>query len=193
MVQIKKAAVEDAIVESAGKLFRANGFSGTPMAAIARDAGVASSNIYVYFDSKMQLFYAVYEPWLRARTDEMLRDVRAQPNALAQIRCLLEWLWIDIPSADNYFSNNLMEALSTADKGERYTDACLLWFQGQIAMILREVSNGALAMGEAADLAFMMIMAFDGFSMQVRVSTTPSSRSVLDIFAQMLLTKLVLA
>ena len=55
----KKLAIFDSTLE----LIRHNGFHGTPMSMIAKEAGVAAGTIYHYFDSKdtliMELFFYV--------------------------------------------------------------------------------------------------------------------------------------
>ena len=51
-----------AIVQSAMRLFRENGYEATTMRAIAQDAGVSTGNAYYYFGSKEELvqqFYAI--------------------------------------------------------------------------------------------------------------------------------------
>jgi AcrR family transcriptional regulator len=187
MVQTKKASVQDAIIKSAANLFQAQGYSNTPMAAIARHAGVAVSNIYVYFGSKIALFYAVYEPWLECQFDRMLVDVRAQTAARAAVERLLEWIWVRIPSSDNYFSNNLMEAVSTAGADAAYSSALLYRCRARIADLLIEIGDGRLSAADAADIAMLIMMAFDGFAMKVRVSVEPPSGAVLAQFAVMVM------
>ncbi len=49
------------IIEAAARVFAQKGFSGTAMAEIADLAGVGKGTIYEYFDSKEELFFAVFE------------------------------------------------------------------------------------------------------------------------------------
>ena len=49
-----------AIVRSAMRLFRENGYEATTMRAIARDAGVSTGNAYYYFGSKEELIQQFY-------------------------------------------------------------------------------------------------------------------------------------
>ena len=49
------------IVEGARRLFLAQGFDAASMNAIAQEAGVSKGTLYVYFDSKEQLFEAIVE------------------------------------------------------------------------------------------------------------------------------------
>src|SRR5262249_6912705 len=47
------------IIEGARQVFLAQGFDGASMGQIAREAGVSKGTLYVYFDSKEDLFQVV--------------------------------------------------------------------------------------------------------------------------------------
>src|SRR5271155_6265390 len=47
------------IVQGAREIFLARGFDGASMSDVARAAGVSKGTLYVYFDSKEQLFEAL--------------------------------------------------------------------------------------------------------------------------------------
>ncbi|MGZ5843227.1 MAG: TetR/AcrR family transcriptional regulator, partial [Xanthobacteraceae bacterium] len=55
MAQIKKKEIRHAILDAAYKLFSKRGYSDTNIANIARTAGVAPANVYVYFPSKLEI------------------------------------------------------------------------------------------------------------------------------------------
>ena len=38
---------------------------------IARTAGISTANVYVYFESKLDILFAVYTPWLEDRLDRL--------------------------------------------------------------------------------------------------------------------------
>ncbi len=50
-----------AIIEAAARVFARQGYSGTVIADIAREARIGKGTIYEYFDSKEDLFFAVFE------------------------------------------------------------------------------------------------------------------------------------
>jgi AcrR family transcriptional regulator len=77
MVQHKKAAVRDAILEGAFRLFSEHGYAATTLAAIAKSAEVSQGNIYIYFGSKLEILYAIYDPWLRSRIEKLELDLAA--------------------------------------------------------------------------------------------------------------------
>ena len=55
------------IIESAAKVFAKKGFSGTVVADIATEAGIGKGTVYEYFNSKDDLFFAVFE-WFSQKT-----------------------------------------------------------------------------------------------------------------------------
>jgi AcrR family transcriptional regulator len=82
------------IVQAAGALFRAGGYAGVSMPAIASEAGVAVETIYRSFGSKAGLFQAVVEAAVAggaARADVPVEDrpaIRAvieEPDPLRQV------------------------------------------------------------------------------------------------------------
>jgi AcrR family transcriptional regulator len=59
-VQSEIAGKKKAILKSTLRIIRSNGFQGTPISLIAKDAGVASGTIYHYFPSKDALILELY-------------------------------------------------------------------------------------------------------------------------------------
>ena len=119
MVQVKKEAVRDAILEAAQKLFKSQGYAGATMSAIAREAGVAPATVYVYYESKLEVFFAIYDPWLRVKLDTLQAESRRIKQPQKRLEYLLMGLWRDVPRADNTFTNNLMQAASQARQASR--------------------------------------------------------------------------
>jgi AcrR family transcriptional regulator len=59
------AATRRAILDAADRLFEANGYAGTTMAAIATEAGVALKTVYVGFETKSGILRALWNARLR--------------------------------------------------------------------------------------------------------------------------------
>src|SRR5690606_28643504 len=76
MIQIKKHKVRDAILVSAFDLFCRKGYTATTMADIARQAEVNIGTLYVYFESKLAILYALYRPWQEEKLRELAESVR---------------------------------------------------------------------------------------------------------------------
>jgi AcrR family transcriptional regulator len=78
------------IMSGAQQVFLAQGFDGASMGEIARKAGVSKGTLYVYFESKEQLFMAIFEEACQAQAEQTLtlnsadRDVEA---ALTRFGC----------------------------------------------------------------------------------------------------------
>ena len=95
MVQVKKASVREAILDSAFRLFSDKGYSGSTLAQIAENAGVSTANVYVYFASKLDIVFAIYGPWLQERLDARVRHLlidEFQDTNPLQWHALLRWL-----------------------------------------------------------------------------------------------------
>jgi len=67
------AEKKKAIFESTLELIKDNGFHGTPMSMVAKEAGVAAGTIYHYFDSKERLMCELYS-YVKRRVIEAVRD-----------------------------------------------------------------------------------------------------------------------
>ena len=115
MAQVKKADIQQRILDAAFQLFSFAGYAETSMTKIAEKAGVSASNVYSYFGSKLDVFYGLYEPWLRnriLRLEQALKDVK---DPQRRIEALLSALWCDIPREDGGFAVNLVQAIATSD------------------------------------------------------------------------------
>ena len=98
MVQVKKAEIRESIIDAARRLFEEKGYVGTSVNEIGQAAGVSSSGIYTYFNSKLHLFYTVFEPWLKERLDRLEADLAGVADQRARVRRIVETIWLDIPN-----------------------------------------------------------------------------------------------
>ena len=76
MAQTKKTEIRQAILDAAYELFLKRGYSDTNVSDIARSAGVAPANLYVYFRSKLDILFSIHEPWLTKQFDELEMSLR---------------------------------------------------------------------------------------------------------------------
>ena len=72
-----KIIKRDNIVQAAARVFAQKGYSGTVMADIAVTAGIGKGTIYEYFKSKEDLFYGVFEWFVRQMTELSRVDASA--------------------------------------------------------------------------------------------------------------------
>jgi AcrR family transcriptional regulator len=60
---------KERIIEAAARIFARNGYSNASVASIARQANIGKGTVYEYFDSKEDLFFAVFE-WFQKKTEK---------------------------------------------------------------------------------------------------------------------------
>ena len=105
-----------------------------------------------------------------ARLERQLVKIE-QPEEKVQL--ILETIWLKLPSEDNGFANNLMQAVSTADKAEKYRSDLLLRCEGLLTELLRKsVPESCAGIVENGRLAHILLMAFDGFVVRHHLRAT---------------------
>ena len=168
MAQTKKEGVRDSILEAAFRQFSERGYLDTSIPAIAREAGISTANVYVYFKSKLEILYTLYEPWLIERLDKLGRSLRAVKDPRERFQRLLTALWRDLPRENNGFANNVMQALAATSGGEGYSPNLRELFQTRVA----EWIEGCLPIPRqgSIQLAGVLLMAFDGYAMNAHLS-----------------------
>ena len=77
----RKTARREAILQAAQDVFAEKGFDGATIADIAKSAGVASGTVYLYYDSKIDLFAA-----LNARLWEVVVNAMQEAGAPPDVR-----------------------------------------------------------------------------------------------------------
>jgi AcrR family transcriptional regulator len=169
MVQVKKAEVRDRILDAAAALFAEKTYARATINQIAKTAGMAPSNVYVYFKSKLEIMFAVYEPWFRQQIERLARDVASLRSPEAKVLRIVQTLWRELPADSR--SNNTIQAVSAALPEDCYDPTLLRWTEQQIAKML----DNALPANRAAEvdslrLAHVLMMAFDGFAVNYRTA-----------------------
>lgn len=189
MVQVKKAAIHDAIRNAAFDLFSENGYSRTTIAQIARKAEITTSNFYRYYDSKLDVLFEVFTPWFRAHLDDLETRVAEIDDPRERLRTVFLGLWRDIPRADNGFNNNIVEALATFTPDDRYSKALLLESEKRVSdMIAGCVSADRAALFSDNKLAHMMFMGGDGFAINVKLGgPSPPVENIADMMCTLIL------
>ena len=187
MAQTKKVEIRHAILDAAYQLFSKHGYSETNITDIARSAGVAPANLYVYFPSKLEILFSIYGPWLTRQFDDLEKSLLRVRDPRQRLQKILTMVWRDIPSADNGFANNMMQAISTTTVREGYSPALRLAIEERLAKLL----DGCLLNLDHArtrELANIVLMAFDGYALNFQLkggAVCPSKQ--LSLFADMLL------
>lgn len=164
MAQVKKDEVRRAILAAADRLFSKRGYHNTTLAQIAGAARVSTANLYVYFSSKLEILYAIYDPWLRRRIARLEAELSEARTPQQRVFKLLHALWCEIPSEKNGFANNFIQAISTSRPSEGYRPDLLRWFEERIAAMLGDAlpPKRRTLIGQAR-FTHILVMAFDGF------------------------------
>lgn len=167
MAQRKKDGVRSAILEAAFRQFSERGYTETTIPQIAREAGMSTANVYVYFRSKLEILFTLYQPWLDTRLQSLGARLARVASPSERLERLLYALWRELPQADGGFAHNVMQAVVTSGPSAEYSPALRRHFEAHIA---RWVGP---AMGvdkrSAAQVASVVLMTFDGYAMNSRL------------------------
>lgn len=170
MVQVKKAEGRERILRTAQELFEEKGYAETSMREIADRSGTVPSNLYVYFPSKLAILFAVYGPWFRQQLTDLQARAQEIEDPEARLREILVTVWDRMPSANNGFANNIMQALTMAQPSEGYSRDLLHWAEARVAELIDSCRPASARAGVDDDaLAHILFMAFDGFAMNYRL------------------------
>ncbi|MDW8465069.1 MAG: TetR/AcrR family transcriptional regulator [Chloroherpetonaceae bacterium] len=85
-----REAKRQTLLQAAIATFAQKGFHETKMQDIADAAGVGKGTLYEYFETKEELFLAVYESWISEYETEMTRQAEAYLEPLAKADALIE-------------------------------------------------------------------------------------------------------
>lgn len=164
MGQIKKNEVRTAILRSARKLFTQHGYTATSLPKIAEGAGTSTANVYVYFRSKLEILYELYDPWLRARIEKIAKEAAGIADRRERLAHVLGSFWRDMPRENGCFGNNIIQAISNMQRGEGYRQDLLRWMEARMqALVLDCLPPARRALFEGTDLGHFLVMAFDGY------------------------------
>ncbi|MFC0303458.1 TetR/AcrR family transcriptional regulator [Rhizorhabdus histidinilytica] len=189
MVQVKKEAVRQRIIETADRLFHQKGFIATTIGQIAKDAQMAGSAIYVYFPSKLDIALAIFEPRIIAEMDVTEKASMRIKDKRARLAYILKRLWHDIPLQNNNYFNNLIQALVISSNDENYKPTILLEIKTRIgAMIGTCLSPERAAAFDIDAFTQLAVMAFDGFVINGHLNPAEvGSDRIIDLTCSMIL------
>jgi AcrR family transcriptional regulator len=189
LAQTKKLEVRDAILKSAYRLFRRKGYMATTTAQIATGAKVSESNLYVYFGSKFAILFELYERWLRERIAGLETRLSGIDEPRERVSLILTMLWRELPTGDNGFTNNLMQALTTVARREGYRPDLLRWAESRIeALLLAALPPERAAKLAQGGLVHVLIMAQDGFAMNFHLNPgTSCDQAAIDLVCDLIL------
>lgn len=188
MARVKSEAVREAILSAAMTEFSEKGYLKSTVNSIAKGAGTAPSNVYVYFASKLEILLAIYEPWFKDRILNLEKIVAKKKSREQKIRTLVEGLLRDIADDDDRFTATLMAALATATPPDNYKPDLLLWAEERIAAMIGEATDAARGERRLPSLARLLMLVFDGVAvrsnLRQNIGTTNAMLSIVtDVIA----------
>jgi AcrR family transcriptional regulator len=187
-VRVKREAVRQAILAAAAEEFSRRGYLKTTMGQIARRAGTAPSNIYVYYKSKLEIAVAVYEPWFRKQIILLERAVGRKRSPALKIQCLVDGILHQIPNEKRGLTTTLVQALATARPTDVYSPELLQWTEGKIAEIIQ--SSFRETGRKPADLstAHILMLMFDAIALRrnLRPVISPNQATLKAVTAMVL-------
>jgi TetR/AcrR family transcriptional regulator, fatty acid metabolism regulator protein len=77
------------IVEAAIRVFARNGYYNSRVSDIAREAGIASGTIYLYFKTKEEILVTLFRDKMAAFVAHLRREIAEEPDPVAKIRRLV--------------------------------------------------------------------------------------------------------
>jgi TetR/AcrR family transcriptional regulator, fatty acid metabolism regulator protein len=77
------------IIEAAVRVFARNGYYNSRVSDIAREAGIASGTIYLYFKTKDQILVTLFREKMAAWVAHVRAEIASEPDAVAKIRRLI--------------------------------------------------------------------------------------------------------
>jgi AcrR family transcriptional regulator len=80
---LQKIQKRNQVIKAAARVFARNGYSNAVIADIAIAAKIGKGTVYEYFDSKEDLFFAVFE-WFQKKTEKAATD-RLNVSGLIQL------------------------------------------------------------------------------------------------------------
>lgn len=171
MARVKSEKMRESITLAAEQLFAEHGYIGTTISRIAKTAGTATSNVYVYYPSKIEIAFAVFDPWLRRKITELEAAVATRNTSRDQLETLVRGLLHGIAADGTGRTLTLVQALATARKTDQYSPELLNWTERKILdMITRALPDGDPATMKA--LAHVLMLSFDGVALRQNLRRT---------------------
>jgi TetR/AcrR family transcriptional regulator, fatty acid metabolism regulator protein len=77
------------IIDAAVRVFARNGFYNSRVSDIAREAGIASGTIYLYFKTKDEILVTLFRDKMAEFVRTLRKEITAEPDAPAKLRRLV--------------------------------------------------------------------------------------------------------
>jgi AcrR family transcriptional regulator len=161
--RVKSEIMRNAILEAARRQFSKNGYVKTTINMIAKAAGTAPSNVYVYFGSKLEIALAIYEPWFKNQILALEKVVAKKRGPKQKLACLVEGLLRNVANDKRGRTATLMAAFATATPPDGYRPDLLIWGERRLAAMIEDILGGGQ---KPLSFARMLMVIFDGVAIR---------------------------
>nr|WP_145994343.1 TetR/AcrR family transcriptional regulator [Mesorhizobium loti] len=169
MARVKNETVRQAILTSAASQIAMTSYMDTTVAKIAKGAGIAPSNVYVYFESKLQIYFTIYTPWFETQVLALERAVARLKTPERKIQRLVSGLLNDIADDKTGYTSALMEGLAIVMPKDKYKPDLLHWAENKIVQIVCDALEGYTPQDpRLRAFAHLLMLTFDGVAMRVK-------------------------
>lgn len=169
LARVKNEAVRQAILTSTASQIAMTSYMDTTVAKIAKGAGIAPSNVYVYFESKLQIYFSIYGPWFQSQVAALERAVSRCKTPEKKIQRLVHGLLNDIADDKTGYTSALMEGLAIVMPKDKYKPDSLRWAEDKIVQIVCDAIEGYTPEDpRLRAFAHLLMLTFDGVALRVK-------------------------
>ncbi|MBI9035873.1 MAG: helix-turn-helix transcriptional regulator [Bacteroidales bacterium] len=149
----------DVIFGASLRLIKKEGIAGITMAKIAREAGIATGTLYIYFKNKEELINGLYNKLERTSSERFVRDL----NPDQEFRICLKKVWL------NYLKHRIEHHDESIFLEQYYYSPYITMAQKKLAeemkapvyqLIKRGKSEGLLQQDSDIEMLFMAMIGF---------------------------------
>jgi AcrR family transcriptional regulator len=165
-------ATRTALVAAARRLFAERGFGGVGTEEIVRAAGVTRGALYHQFESKAELFAAVFEQLEAELAQRVGKAAAAAEDPIAELHAGAE-AWLDACAEAEVRRIALLDAPAVLGF-ERWREIGLRYGLGLVEGALQVAMDGGhVPRGPAAPLAHVLIGALDAAALYIATAEAP--------------------
>ena len=171
----RKAEKKTRIIEAASQVFAQKGYAGTVIAEIAASAGIGKGTVYEYFDSKEDLFFAVFEWYMEKSGSAAMVSISALGGpASARLMALSDSLmktWSKEMKEAYSLVMEFWSASASSQMRQRFKDAfsqAYSDFRGIVSSLIQDgIDRGEFQTGiDAEPIAAALVGTWDALLLQ---------------------------
>lgn len=171
-----QAARRTHILTAALTCFARTGYHQTTIDDISREAGLSKGSIYVHFESKKELFLAIFD-WMVDETRFMEDLAMSDKTCYERLASTIEDMLMGVASPEFRAMSPLvvdtwLQNLQDPDVNEMIRGKYIQYSQPLIHLIEEGVANGEFKPVDAPALASIFIAMIDGLMVQILVDPT---------------------